>query len=217
MIDVIKLSQVLNSRLCHQIAGTVGAVNNLADLIDSHDDRIKEQASVLIKQNSEKLANQLIYYRYAYGFSHEAEVLNGADVKKITAKSLSLKENGVELKINNLLKIPIEVNIAKLLMCLIISAFNNIVKDGIIELEMQHVRGYKIKIKAIGGQQRLADETIIALTNWNEKIDLTVFNSHECYIYYLIQKTGCKLIINQLDNAVEYCLSQQIIKEKFTS
>lgn len=208
MIDVIKLSQVLNSRLCHQIAGTVGAVNNLADLIDSYNNKIKKQASILIKQNSERLANQLIYYRYAYGFSNDTEVLNAVDIKKITTKSLSLKENGIEFKVTNLLKIPIEVNIAKLLMCLIISAYNNIVKDGMIEIELQHVRGYKLKIKAIGGQQKIEDETITALTNWNEKIDLTVFNSHECYIYHLIQKTGCKLVVNQLDDAVEYCLNQ---------
>ncbi len=194
------------------MAGTIGAVNNLAELIVSPDIDIRNKASELIKTNSEKLANQLIYYRYAYGYSPKLETFSVTDIKRLTDQSMIF--HGSHIKFNLISSAPLHMDVpsSKLLMCLVISAYNNIVKDGKISVNLDKVKQrYSIKILVEGVNLRLDDKKLQILLGKaaNSDEDLDIYNSHEYYIYYLIKQEHYSLTINRSDNCIEYDLSSK--------
>lgn len=65
--DLVLVAQ-LCSKLCHDLAGTIGAIANGAELLADEDDAdIREQALGLLAQSAEQAARRLKFYRIAFG------------------------------------------------------------------------------------------------------------------------------------------------------
>lgn len=65
--DLVLVAQ-LCSKLCHDLAGTIGAIANGAELLADEDDTdIREQALGLLAQSAEQAARRLKFYRIAFG------------------------------------------------------------------------------------------------------------------------------------------------------
>ena len=57
MKDFLELAQALNAKFCHELSGSIGAIENCAELVDSIDNVIRDRAVGLIKSSSQKLIN----------------------------------------------------------------------------------------------------------------------------------------------------------------
>jgi len=68
-MDSINFSQMLCSRLCHDLITPIGAINTSLDLLNDSDAEDRMQLLELAKQSAEKAVRKLVFYRAAFGYS----------------------------------------------------------------------------------------------------------------------------------------------------
>lgn len=74
MIPELKLAEMLCTRLCHDLAGPVGAVSNGAEFLTESNDDIREQATELIASSARQAVAKLMFFRNLYGrVNHHGE------------------------------------------------------------------------------------------------------------------------------------------------
>jgi histidine phosphotransferase ChpT len=79
----LRVLELLNARLCHELVSPVGAINNGVELLDDEDPDFVRDAIQLIGQSARKAGQRLQFYRFAYGTTTNASggaVGNGRDL-----------------------------------------------------------------------------------------------------------------------------------------
>ncbi|MEO1105063.1 MAG: histidine phosphotransferase family protein [Pseudomonadota bacterium] len=80
----LELASLLASRLCHDVVGPVGAIQNGLELI-AEDKSVTDMAMDLIKKSAAQATAKLQYARMAYGIAGGADVLDPAEAGRLTA------------------------------------------------------------------------------------------------------------------------------------
>ena len=62
----MRVAELLASRLCHDLVGPIGAVNNGMELLEDEDLGMSEDAIQLSATSARQAANLLQFYRLAY-------------------------------------------------------------------------------------------------------------------------------------------------------
>jgi len=65
----LRVAELLASRLCHDLVGPIGAVNNGMELIEDEDPGMIGEALKLVATSSKQAASNLQFFRLAYGMS----------------------------------------------------------------------------------------------------------------------------------------------------
>ena len=216
MSDLVDFAQTLNSKLCHEFAGTIGAINNCVELISIENEDIKNSAIELLKENTTKLVNKLKLYRYTYGISNDSDMIRKAEIIELSNKFLEsdnrkIKFDHIFTKSHN-----ISLDIAKMIFSLIIEAYNNFIKDGSITLTLIEDKNnhHKIQLKVTSKWLKIDMDKSNILSGRNLENTLNIHNVNEYYLCYLTQKLYYKLSIdnNSLgDNIIEYTLEKNLI------
>ena len=63
----MRVMELLNARLCHEIISPVGAINNGVELMDEEDADFVKDAMKLIANSAKTAGHRLNFYRFAYG------------------------------------------------------------------------------------------------------------------------------------------------------
>lgn len=87
LVDM-RVSELLMSRLCHEIVGPVGAVNNGVELIEEMGEAMGEDAMALIGNSARQAAARLQFHRVAYGRTGRKET-RAPDLRAIAQGALS--------------------------------------------------------------------------------------------------------------------------------
>jgi histidine phosphotransferase ChpT len=84
----LRVLELLNSRLCHELISPVGAINNGIELMEEDDADFAKDAMKLVASSARTAGNRLNFYRFAYGSGRGASgreaalgVLEGGKVK----------------------------------------------------------------------------------------------------------------------------------------
>jgi histidine phosphotransferase ChpT len=67
MLVEMRVIELLNARLCHELVSPVGAINNGVELLGEEDPDFVRDAIQLIGQSARKASQRLQFYRFAYG------------------------------------------------------------------------------------------------------------------------------------------------------
>lgn len=67
MIAETKLAEMLCTRLCHDLTGPIGAVNNGAEFLEDEGFDMQNDAVQLIVTSAHEAVNRLMFFRQAYG------------------------------------------------------------------------------------------------------------------------------------------------------
>lgn len=82
----LKLAALMSSKLCHDIIGPVGAINNGVELLEDESNAdMREQAMELVSQSANEAGARLQFYRLAFGLAGGM----GAEVSLRDARNLS--------------------------------------------------------------------------------------------------------------------------------
>ncbi|WP_420547319.1 histidine phosphotransferase family protein [Curvivirga sp.] len=69
----LRFSELLISRLCHELVGAAGAIGNGIEYLEEHSEQIADTEVVsLLSNSSVQLTSRLKFYRVAYGFAGNA-------------------------------------------------------------------------------------------------------------------------------------------------
>jgi histidine phosphotransferase ChpT len=78
MLVEMRVVELLNSRLCHELVSPVGAISNGVELLGEEDPDFVRDAIQLIGQSARKASQRLQFYRFAYGTNLSAGAGGGA-------------------------------------------------------------------------------------------------------------------------------------------
>lgn len=199
------LAELLMTRFYHDFAGHVGVVNNCAELILCSNDSVKNNALSLLTENAQKLVNKFKFYRYAYSTLTSLDRLRAEEILELSRESLFLLEKNIVLKIHETNNRPLESSVGKILICLIILAYSNVINKGNIVCYISSIGSvHKIVVQAINGYQKINKERLKILKNDKTKEIPDVFNCHEYYLLYLIESLSCNIVINKSSSMLEY-------------
>jgi histidine phosphotransferase ChpT len=67
----VRLSELLTTRLCHELVGAITAVANGADFLCESGLDLDQEALRLIRESARRAASRLQFYRFAYGFASD--------------------------------------------------------------------------------------------------------------------------------------------------
>ena len=171
-MDNLKFSALLCSRLCHDLANPLGAVNNGIEMLETETDpSLIKQITGLIEQSARQTTNRLQYYRLAFGAAGGFGSEVGLDHAKAAMEAL-FGDQKIELEFDPGQRTESPA-VVKLLMNLALTAGETIIRGGklVIEVEDQ-AAGTRFTLRAEGDKIKVRDTIADALAGRLAEDDL---------------------------------------------
>ncbi|MEO0393855.1 MAG: histidine phosphotransferase family protein [Pseudomonadota bacterium] len=175
--SMVRVSELLNSRICHDLISPVGAVNNGIELIAELGDSVRDEAMHLISGSALSAANRLAFYRLAYGSGAGKSRISVNDAREAAGNLFKLGKT--ELDWPRYLVVPFErepAAVAKVMALVLLSA-EEALPRGKIELACQEER-MRVTFRLMGRDPGLSDQSRAALGEGAVIEDLTVRTVH---------------------------------------
>jgi hypothetical protein len=180
MPKTLELLQTLNAKICHDLAGSIGTVDNCLGMIDNKNQTIGEQAKDLAIAESKNLVARIKFFRSAYG------PIDGESETSIVNLSKTLQDYFVNSK--SKLKVSfeeglifIDARIAKIVTCLVIIADDALVSNGEVNLSITNDEKNPISVKC-NGKNIIHREECANAFKGESKEPVTYRNCREHYI-----------------------------------
>lgn len=139
----IKIAELLCTRLCHDLAGPISAVNNGAEFLKEDEFNMHGQAVDLIAGSAVEAVTRLQFYRQAYGkANHEGEA-SMADLKKITEQFFSTSKIVLDWPDAHTDASGVSVShlAARLILNAIIIVSGSLIRGGTLAIRLTHREG----------------------------------------------------------------------------
>lgn len=198
--DSIKLSQALSSRLCHELSGIAGSISTTVELTYSSDKNIEIKAKDVLNSTSKQFTNILKFYKFTYGFCSKNSQIELIELKQLCE---SIIDNKIDVNFVISKQQSIDSELAKAILCLIISSTRLIIKSGSISVSFNQ----NIAIRAHSQYLKKEPKKIDILLGEHNHQLLDIDNSHEFYTYYLINKLGLNVEVEQTHESITYSIS----------
>ena len=172
-----KLAELIATRLCHDLTGPIGAVNNGVEFLEEEGFDMTNEAVKLIINSAHETVNRLQFYRQAYGRVGEAGEASLAEKKKIAADFFS----NTKIKLDwpdshtDASGVAISQKMSRLLLNLMIIASAAAIRGGTLSVRViQADDGAKqMDVSVVGETIKLDPEVSTILSSASEDIPLT--------------------------------------------
>ncbi len=205
MSEQLRLSQLVCSRLCHDLVGAAGAVNAGLEIL-AEMGGLDDSAMGLAKNSGHELTRRLAFYRVAFGAGGAGS--DGADVsvlKKLAndfLKSGNTKldwpeaEGGVK---------PLDPIMGKLLLNLILIASECLPRGGRVSVQVAEIEGQTgIAVAATGTDAGLREDLARGLTPGHTAASLDSRSIHSLITQLLVIEAGCELEVAADEGTVQF-------------
>lgn len=171
-----KLAEMIATRLCHDLTGPIGAVNNGAEFLDEEGFDMQNEAVQLILSSAHEAVNRLQFYRQAYGRVGESGEASLSDKKKITMDFFS----GTKVKVDwpdthtDAANMAISQKMSRLVLNLLLIAGASALRGGTMSVRTGKTSDTKFFDISITGETiRLDADTAAILTRKADEVVLT--------------------------------------------
>ena len=171
-MDNLKFSALLCSRLCHDLASPLGAINNGVEMLATETDpSLIRQITGLIEQSARQTTNRLQYYRLAFGAGGGLSSQVGLGQAKAAMEAF-FGDQKIELEFDPRQRTASPA-VVKLLMNLALTAGETIIRGGklVIEIEDQ-APGTRLALRAEADKIKVRDTIADALAGRLAEEDL---------------------------------------------
>ena len=189
MIDAsaLRVAGLLASRLCHDLVGPLGAVNNGLELIAEEDDMAKE-ALGLAQRSAKRASSRLQFFRYAFGAAGGEPNFGHGEARPIV---LNLLGNGdIAMDWPDAKGVELPAGAGRLLLNLALLASECLPRGGNVKVSLAANR---VTMEASGPQARLPVETKAAMNGSVAPAQLTARTVVGYYVMQLASGIGAKL------------------------
>jgi histidine phosphotransferase ChpT len=185
--SALRVAGLLASRLCHDLVGPLGAVNNGLELIAEDDDMAKEALS-LAQRSAKRASSRLQFFRYAFGAAGGEASFGHGEARPI---ALGLLNNGdVSVDWPEAKGIELPAGSGRLLLNLALLAAECLPRGGTVRMNLAANR---VTIDASGPQARLSAETKAAISGSVAPAQLTARTVVGYYVTQLANGVGARL------------------------
>ncbi|MDP4709069.1 MAG: hypothetical protein NWS20_03590 [Rickettsiaceae bacterium] len=198
----VALSQAMSARLCHDLAGSIGTIDNCLGLFEHDDETIAQKAKSLASEESNNLVNQIKFFRNAYGISDGESSMSLINMTKLLNDFFKSTQVQLNLHFETGL-IYIEAHLAKSAMCLAAIVSENISYSGVIDFYLNKDQYNPLRLLGNGANIILKNERLEILQGAPRKA-INVSNCREHYVSKMCVKTGYQVMAQKKTGAIEY-------------
>lgn len=167
MTDELKIAELLCTRLCHDLTGPIGAVNNGAEFLSEEGFNLQGQAVELITSSAFSAVTRLQFYRYAYGRVKGHGEANLADRQKLALDFFAGSKITLDWpdEYTDSAGVSISMRMARLIYNLLIVAGGALIRGGALAVRIgQNSQNQKQVVISAAG----------AGIKWDEEVDKTL-------------------------------------------
>lgn len=188
MSKVLGFSELLITKLLHDIAGTVGAISNGFELLEDQSTMdMQSRILGLMKSNSSEVSNKLIYFRFLYGHSVQDTQIDFVELKKVISAFLSYQKINFDFCYN---LDKLNKSHGKFIANLCLIASKCLMKGGNISLETKKIDSTIIfKMIARSEQIKIPNEMLAIFKN-HESCNINLSNVQIHYVAKIAKLMG---------------------------
>jgi histidine phosphotransferase ChpT len=191
----LSVLELLCSKLCHDLVGPVGAVNNGMELLEDEDAQdMAREAVALAGRSAQQAATVLQFYRLAYGAAGGRSV-EFSDARKHADALLAHSKIDVDWPA----LLPdggLPLGVTKLLLNMLALAEEALARGGRIEVVMREAEdALEVETSARGTEARLREETLQALAPDFDVDELTPRSVQAYFTALVARRLGGELVL----------------------
>ncbi len=196
----IKVSQLVVSRICHDLAGSVSAVNAGVELIKDGDGTLDQESISLIDASAGQSVRKLSFFRIVFGSGGGADgTISLGELRDLSQNYIEGSKVGLDWPkqsdVNNA-DYRININEGKVLLAIMLMATDALPRGGVISVGIYHPEGgIGFAVVATGDRASLGPEVEAAMSPDINIEDLTARTVHAHFT---------KLLVGSLDGELEY-------------
>jgi len=205
------LIELISAKICHDLAGPIGAVNNGVELLLEDKCAIKDRAAFLIEESAREAVARLQFFRQLYGNVSLVGEANLEHLKNITVSFF--KDSKIMLDWpdghTNASEVSISHKLGKIMLNIILIGSTILIHGGKLSVRLQKLpTGKRISVTASGTGLKV-DEFL--LQNALDKVDSASVNSRNVQVYYTFRfakQVGVHIHMDQKTDLVEFTIDQ---------
>lgn len=204
--DDTRLLELLNSRLCHDLVGTVSAINNGLELLSEFGDQMDGEAGDLVMRSAAAAAHALQFYRLAFGFAGGDDAMQPIHaLQELTRNFLAREKIEANWDGNVVAEAALPNRQAKLLLNTVLLAIEALPRGGEIAIALEGGDSpTAMRVAANGQDAGLRPEIRSALSADARVDELTPRSAQAYYTVRLSSQIDADLSINSEQDRVEF-------------
>ena len=196
LIDM-RVAELLASRLCHDLVGPIGAVNNGMELLEDEDLGMSDDAIQLSANSARQAANILQFYRLAYGMSGGRIDDGLGGLRELATGFLASSKTTLDWSTVEQPAEDMPEGLGKLLLNVLVLGEECLPRGGTLSVSLaEGSAGLEVAVTAQGTGARLREESQLVLIDDMAIEELTPRNVHGYFTRLLAQRMGSDLIID---------------------
>jgi histidine phosphotransferase ChpT len=206
----LRLAALLCSRLCHDLIGPIGALNNGIEILADEDDpAMREQATQLLGDSADEAARRLRFYRLAFGASGGMGQAIPLSEARDAAQGLFHKGRTSLDWPADQTQAPVPKSLVKLLMNMILLAGAALPRGGTLVVRPGSAEHPHFVVVATGAGARIDAESRSVL---ERKLDETLLDTQNVIAFFAIAlaaEQGLQITAaNAAEGSVEFALAK---------
>lgn len=192
----VKLAELLCTRLCHDLTGPIGAVNNGAEFLGDDGFSLPEQAVGLIVNSAQQAVNRLMFYRQAYGRVNYQGEASLNEVRKLSEDFFKSSRFILHWPhhFTDSADVSLSRKMAKLLLNMLIIVSGGMPRGGNIHVSLgKSEKGAEVKLRGEGTGVREDKEMIAAFRMETDIADITPKTAQPYFTARLADSLGVEL------------------------
>jgi histidine phosphotransferase ChpT len=209
--DETMLAEMLCTKLCHDLTGPIGAVNNGAEFLGEEGFNLQDEAMQLIFSSASEAVSRLQYYRQAYGRMGESGEASLSEKKSLA--DAFFKHGRIKLdwpeQSADACGVAVSQKTARLLLNLLLIASTSLVRGGTLHVLVHGTpEGKEICVNAEGLVVKL-DADIQAILQRTGEVALTPKSAQAYLSACLLKAVRAELSITVTETTLQLRILQQ--------
>lgn len=212
MIPETKLAEMLCTRLCHDLTGPIGAVNNGAEFLGDEGFDMQNEAVQLILNSAHEAVARLQFYRQAYGRVTDSGEACLADKKQLAASFFGATKVKLDWPESHTdaAGISISQKTGRLILNLLIIGGASLIKGGTLAVRLSASGDTKqVQITAQGDMIKFDAETQSILSGQADEKVLSPKTAQAFLTVKLAQEVGASLAFDLQNDRLEFTVRQK--------
>lgn len=138
MIEELRIAELLCTRLCHDLTGPIGAVNNGAEFLSEEGFNLQGQAVELIVSSAFSAVTRLQFYRMAYGKMRDHGEASLSDKQKLASDFFADTKITLDWPDDHAdaANVSISLKMSRLIYNLLIVGFGALIRGGTLSVRI---------------------------------------------------------------------------------
>ena len=213
MIKETRLAEMLCTRLCHDLTGPIGALNNGAEFLGDEGFDMQNEAVQLIVTSAHEAVNRLQFYRQAYGRVGDSGEACLADKKQLAVNFFA----GTKLTIDwpdthtDAAGISISQKMSRLILNMLVVQAGSLIRGGTISVRLsQSDAGDKlVTIVGQGDTIKMDADTLKILRGEGDESMLSPKTAQLFLTLKIAEEVGARLHVDANSERLEMTASQR--------